>query len=101
MNSEPDSPASPPRFSGKEDEPLAAEARHIVRTELDRLRMSYKDLAEAMGRTADGPIESPQTLTNKINRGRFSFAFFLRVCRAMGVTHVEIPKAPVKSNRRN
>jgi len=100
MKSKPDSQPSPSRFSGKEDEPLAAEARHILRTELDRLRMSYKELAEAMSHSAEGPTESAQALTNKVNRGRFSLAFFLRACRAMGVTRIDIPEAPVKPNRR-
>jgi hypothetical protein len=88
-----------PRFSGKEDEPLALEATHILRLEMHKRRISYKELAEAMSRLTDEPTETAQALTNKVNRGRFSFAFFLRACRAMGVTRIEIPEAPVKPKR--
>lgn len=94
------SDAEPARFSGKEDEPLAAEAAHILRLEMQKRRISYKELAEAMSRLTNGPTESAQALTNKVNRGRFSFAFFLRACRAMGVTRIEIPEAPIEPKRR-
>lgn len=100
MTAKSNSEAEPARFSGKEDEPLAAEATHILRMEMHVRRISYKELAEAMSRLTDGPTESAQALTNKVNRGRFSFAFFLRACRAMGVTRIEIPEAPIEPKRR-
>jgi hypothetical protein len=55
-----------------------------------RKGFSYKSLAETMSRQAGEPKESTQALTNKVNRGRFSFAFFLRACRAMGVVRVDL-----------
>lgn len=88
------------RFSGKEDEPLAAEATHILRMEMHQRKISYKELAEAMSRLTDGPTESAQALTNKVNRGRFSFAFFLRACRAMGVRSIEIPEPSAMPKQR-
>ena len=47
------------------------------------------------------PTESLQTLINKVNRGRFSFAFALRLCRAMGITQLNLaPSAdPVAKDR--
>ena len=33
----------------------------------------------------EAPVESVRVLTNKVNRGRFTFAFFLRAIAAMGV----------------
>lgn len=100
MTAKSNSEAEPTRFSGKEDEPLAAEATHILRMEMHVRRISYKELAEAMSRLTDGPTESAQALTNKVNRGRFSFAFFLRACRAMGVTRIDIPETPMNPKRR-
>lgn len=63
---------------------------------MERYEYSYKDLAEALGATAEGQTESVQALINKVNRGRFSFAFFLRACRAMGVQTVDVTDLPSK-----
>lgn len=83
--------ASSRRVTGKEDEPLAEEACRIVRTEMVRRRVSFKDLAIALQAQSDGgPVESAQTLINKVNRGRFSFAFFLRVSRALGMVSITL-----------
>ncbi len=70
---------------------MADEARRILRTEMVRLGFSYKMLAEALAsQQGGGPIESVQSLTNKVNRGRYSFAFFLRAVRAMGCTSLNL-----------
>lgn len=79
-----------PSFNGQESELFAREATLILRAEMARRGFSYKSLAEAMSRQAGEPKESTQALTNKVNRGRFSFAFFLRACRAMGVFRVDL-----------
>lgn len=63
---------------------------------MERYEYSYKDLADALGATAEGQTESVQALINKVNRGRFSFAFFLRACRAMGVQTVDVTDLPSK-----
>lgn len=81
---------TPPSFNGQEPELFAREATLILRAEMARRGFSYKSLAEAMSRQAGEPKESTQALTNKVNRGRFSFAFFLRACRAMGVVRVDL-----------
>jgi uncharacterized Zn finger protein len=87
----PKSPPRPRRITGKEDDLLADEARQILRAEMVRRGYSFKMLAEALAeQQGSGPIESVQSLTNKVNRGRFSFAFFLRAARAMGVPSVEV-----------
>ena len=87
------SPPSPQRVTGREPELMADEARRILRAEMVRCGFSYKMLAEALAeQQGSGPIESVQSLTNKVNRGRFSFAFFLRAARAMGVPFVELEK---------
>ncbi len=84
--SKPKSAPRPRRITGKEDDLMANEARQILRAEMIRRGYSFKMLAEALAEQQGGaPIESVQSLTNKVNRGRFSFAFFLRAARAMGV----------------
>lgn len=85
---------NPASFNGQESERLAREATLILRAEMARRGFSYKTLAEAMSRQAGEPKESTQALTNKVNRGRFSFAFLLRACRAMGVVRVDLSSLP-------
>lgn len=85
------SPPRPRSITGKEDDLMADEARQILRAEMVHRGYSFKMLAEALAeQQGGGPIESVQSLTNKVNRGRFSFAFFLRAARAMGVSSLEL-----------
>jgi hypothetical protein len=75
--------------TGREHDRLAAEAKRILKAEMERREYSFKQLAQAL--EADGgTAETIQTLINKVNRGRFSFAFFLRAVRAMGVATVNV-----------
>lgn len=78
--------AATQRLTGREDQVMAEEAKRIVRAEMARRGYNFKRLSEALAALQDGePVESDQVLSNKVNRGRFTFAFFLRVMRAMGV----------------
>lgn len=77
------------RATGRERDSLAEEARRLVRAEMQRRGFTHRRLAAALD-TPAGPVEEVQALTNKINRGRFSFAFALRLLRAMGVTRLDI-----------
>ena len=70
------------------------EAKKILRAAMERHGYSYKELADALGETAEGQTESVQALINKVNRGRFSFAFFLRACRAMGIQSIGVADLP-------
>lgn len=75
---------------------MADEARRILRGEMVRRGFNYKMLAEALAaQQGSGPVESVQSLTNKVNRGRFSFAFFLRAVRAMSGTSECIDLGPL------
>ncbi|GAA0752727.1 DUF6471 domain-containing protein [Ideonella azotifigens] len=72
--------------TGRAEDELAEEAKRILRAEMVRRGYSFQRLVQAMEAQADGsPVESVRVLTNKVNRGRFSFAFFLRAIAAMGV----------------
>ncbi len=64
------------------------EARRILRTELARRDIGYKELARAL--EAVGVEESAKALSNKINRGTFSFVFFLQCMRALEVEVVRL-----------
>lgn len=82
------------QFTGREEDELADEARRILRSEMIRRGFSFKALAAAMQATDPDASESVQALINKVNRGRFSFAFFLRAARAMGMNSVDITAVP-------
>jgi len=84
-------PSVPRNATGKEDKAMAEEARRILRSEMERRGYTFKMLSEALAATPGGEAEkSVQSLTNKVNRGRFSFAFFLRAVRVMGMTSVRV-----------
>lgn len=59
--------------------------KHVVgmlKAELKRRHMSYRDLAEKL--EAIGVHDSERNITNKINRGSFAAAFFVQCLEAMG-----------------
>ena len=62
---------------------------------MERRGYTFRQLADKMAEAGNVDAEAPQALTNKVNRGRFTFAFFLRAMRAMGATTVSI--GPVDS----
>ena len=76
--------------TGREDDRFAEEAKRILKSEMERRGYSFKRLAAALEADGDGSGESVQTLINKVNRGRFTFAFFVRAARAMGVSTLSI-----------
>jgi len=96
----PVSKPAPPESSSDPDEFLASEATRIVRVEMVRRGISFRQLADSLERMEGGPVESVQTLINKVNRGRFSLAFFLRVGRAMGMDALDLSPLPAASYER-
>ena len=59
--------------------------RHVVgilKAELKRRHLSYRDLAEKL--EAIGVHDSERNVTNKINRGTFTAAFFVQCLEAIG-----------------
>ena len=54
----------------------------ILKAELKRRHMSYRDLAEKL--EAIGVRDSERNITNKVNRGSFSAAFFVQCLVAIG-----------------
>ena len=83
-----------PIKSGRDPEPLADEAKRILRAEMERRGFTYKRLVTALELMPGESQETLQAMINKVNRGRFSFAFMLRVCRAMGMSTLNIAPLP-------
>jgi hypothetical protein len=65
-----------------------AQAKGLIRAELARRQLSYKDLADKLA--ALGVKETERNLSNKINRGSFTAVFFLQVMEAIGVKNLPL-----------
>lgn len=57
-------------------------AKNILRAELKRRGIGYRQLAEKL--TERGVLESERNIANKISRGSFTAAFFLECLDAAG-----------------
>ncbi|KMW47106.1 DUF6471 domain-containing protein [Ralstonia insidiosa] len=64
------------------------EARRLLRAQMALKDVRYKGLARAL--ESVGVFEEPKALANKINRGTFSFAFFLQCMRALAIDTVKL-----------
>jgi hypothetical protein len=60
-----------------------AQAKGIIRGEMKRRNLSYKDLAGRL--QAIGVRDTEKNVVNKIARGGFTAAFFLQCMQAIGV----------------
>ena len=59
-----------------------AHVKGMLKAELKRRHLSYKDLADKLG--AIGVEDSERNITNKVNRGTFTAAFFVQCLEAIG-----------------
>ena len=91
--------AKAPRKGGRRTSPPTpqaadweAEARHILKAEMERRGVTLKELARRLEHA--GASETPKALGMRINRGTFSFAFALRAFRALGVTKPDLSPLP-------
>ncbi len=60
----------------------------ILKSELKRRNMSYRDLAERLA--ALGVHETERNIANKVSRGGFSAVFFVQCLEAMGAREVRL-----------
>jgi hypothetical protein len=67
-----------------------ARAKSLVKSLREEKAISYKDLARRL--EAQGTVIDVQVLINRVNQGKFGFAFALQLLAAMGVEHVEVPR---------
>lgn len=65
-----------------------AQAKGIIRGELKRRNLSYKDLADRLA--AVGVKDTERNIANKIARGGFTAVFFLQCMEAVGVKNVQL-----------
>ncbi|OFW99621.1 MAG: hypothetical protein A3E78_00260 [Alphaproteobacteria bacterium RIFCSPHIGHO2_12_FULL_63_12] len=63
-------------------------AKNILKAELKRRGLSYRQLAETL--SARGVPESERNIANKISRGAFTAAFFLECLDAAGVKTIAL-----------
>ena len=64
------------------DKKWAKEATNIIKVELTRRSISYEQLQEKLAEI--GVDESAAGINAKINRGTFSFVFFIQTMKAIG-----------------
>jgi hypothetical protein len=80
MNTESPAPTDPA--------PWYKDSANFLKAELARTGIGYDDLCERL--KVIGIEESYKGLANKINRGSFSFAFFLQCMKAIGRREIHI-----------
>ena len=73
---------------GMADDAAVARVKNILKAELKRKGVSYRDLAERL--TANGIPETERNLANKIARGTFTAAFFVQCLTAIGTASVRL-----------
>lgn len=64
------------------------EAKLLLKAELARKGVSYKVLVTRLD--SIGVVDTEGAISNKISRGKFSFAFFLQCMRVLGVETVRV-----------
>jgi 3-mercaptopyruvate sulfurtransferase SseA len=65
-----------------------AQAKGIIRGELKRRNLNYKDLADRL--QALGVRETERNIANKISRGGFTATFLLQCMEAIGVQNIHL-----------
>jgi hypothetical protein len=74
------------------------EARRIIRGEMGRRSITYKELAFLLEpHAAEGERITERNLISRITRGTFTFGFAIQILRAMGATEIDI--RPVETGR--
>jgi len=63
--------------------PWQARASGIIKAEMARRHLGYRELAERF--QARGSSETEKNLSNKVSRGAFTAAFFLECLDVLGV----------------
>lgn len=66
------------------------QATNLLKAELKLAGIGYEELIKRLAEI--GVEESYKGIANKINRGAFSFAFFLQCMKALGKTTVRLDR---------
>ena len=70
------------------DDAWQARVRNLLKSEIKRQGLGYRDLVERLG--ALGIKETEQNIANKLSRGGFSAVFMLQVLDAIGCKRLTI-----------
>lgn len=70
------------------DDEWAEKAKNLLKAELKRKGVGYRELAEKL--TEMGAPDSERNIANKISRGGFTAAFFLQCLAAIGAERVSV-----------
>ena len=62
--------------------------KNVLKAELKRRGVSYKELSERLGRI--GVHETEPNIRNKLARGRFTAVFIMQVMEAIGASEVRL-----------
>ena len=81
----PDAPSADPASAGEKWE---AKAKNVLKAELKRRGIGYKELAERL--TAIGVSENEPNIRNKLARGRFTAVFLMQVMAAIGAETIRL-----------
>jgi hypothetical protein len=81
------------------DDEWAEHAKGLLKAELKRRGISYRELAERLTRA--GSPESERNLTNKISRGGFTASFLLQCLRVIGCETVDLRHLPQVNDARS
>ncbi|MBB6054472.1 DUF6471 domain-containing protein [Tolumonas osonensis] len=63
-------------------------ATNLLKSQMVLAGMSYEELIQRLA--AIGVDESYKGIANKINRGTFSFVFFMQCMKALGVNEIRL-----------
>jgi len=73
---------------GMANDAAVTRVKNILKAELKRKGLGYRDLAEKL--TANGIPETERNLANKIARGTFTAAFFVQCLTVIGATTIRL-----------
>ena len=76
----------------RDDEEWIDHAKGLLKAELKRRNLTYRDLAARL--TEAGFPENERNLTNKIARGSFTAAFLLQCLRVIGCESLDLSHLP-------
>ena len=71
------------------------QARDLIKQAREEKQLTYAQLAELL--KAHGAVLEERALINKINRGRFTFAFALQVMAALDMEVLKLPNVLIPS----
>ena len=75
-------------------------SKRLLKLAMVQEDVSYKRLAQLLREDDPESDDTAESLTTRINRGTFTFAFGLRVLRVLGTTNLDISRVQLDAERR-